>query len=49
MSYELTCTGCSFEKTVAGNTDEVYDVIESYQTNCGDDPMVHLVEFVKTD
>ncbi|WP_224449715.1 hypothetical protein [Haloprofundus salilacus] len=49
MPYELECTGCSFETTIAGDVDDVYDAIKGHQSNCGSEPMVHLVEFVKTD
>ncbi|WP_224335888.1 hypothetical protein [Haloprofundus halobius] len=49
MPYELDCTGCSFQKTVVGGVNDVYDAIEGHRTNCGGDPLVHLVEFVKTN
>lgn len=41
--YELECTDCSFQTTVVGEFDEVFDVIEAHREEEYAGPTEHFV------
>lgn len=41
--YELECTDCSFQATVVGEFDEVFEDIEAHREECSAGPTEHFV------
>jgi hypothetical protein len=45
QTYELACNDCQFETTVDGTVLDALDVADSHQTENGDTPTDHFVDF----